>query len=34
MAGTSEAKVFSQNILIVFEKIKGEWKASSATWQK
>jgi predicted small secreted protein len=34
MAGTSEAKVFSQNVLIVFEKIKGEWKASSATWQK
>jgi len=34
MVGTSEAKVFSQNVLIVFEKIKGEWKASSATWQK
>ena len=32
--GSSEAKVFSQNILIVFEKIKDEWKAGSATWQK
>lgn len=32
--GTSEPKVFSQNILIVFEKVKGEWKVASATWQK
>lgn len=34
VVGTSEPKVFSQDILIVFEKVKDEWKASSATWQK
>jgi len=32
--GNSEPKVFTQNVLIIFEKIKGDWKAASATWQK
>ncbi|MFA4942269.1 MAG: hypothetical protein WC564_01360 [Patescibacteria group bacterium] len=34
VAGSGEPKVFSQDILVVFEKVKEEWKASSATWQK
>ena len=33
VVGVGEPKVFSQAVLIVFEKVKDEWKASSATWQ-
>lgn len=34
VVGSGEPKVFSQNVLIAFEKINNEWKAGSATWQK
>jgi len=32
--GTADPKIFTQDILITFEKVKGDWKAASATWQK
>ncbi len=34
VVGSAEAKVFNQDVLINFEKIKGEWKTKSAAWQK
>ncbi len=34
VVGNGEPRIFSQDILIVFEKVRGDWKAASATWQK